>query len=68
METSSRPTAPTGISSRRRPGAGPLGVKQLVPDGGGDLFGLAVAPFGSGLYFVNDAGSGPAANSLDLLR
>jgi hypothetical protein len=43
-------------------------VKQLIPDGGGDLFGIAVAPFGSGLYFVNDSGSGPAANSLDLLQ
>jgi sugar lactone lactonase YvrE len=40
----------------------------LVPSGAGDLFGLAVAPGGSGVYFVNDAGSGPAANSLDLLH
>jgi hypothetical protein len=45
-----------------------IATKQLVPDGGGDLFGLAVAPFGRGLYFVNDAGSGPAANSLQLLH
>ncbi len=43
-------------------------VKTLVPDGAGDLFGLAVAPHGSGLYFVDDAGTGPAANSLGLLR
>ena len=50
------------------PRGGTAAVKELVPDGGGDLFGLAVAPFGSGLYFVNDSGSGPAANSLDLLR
>ncbi len=39
----------------------------LVFEGAGDLFGLAVAPGGDGLYFVDDAGSGPAANSLDLL-
>ncbi|MGA2009530.1 MAG: hypothetical protein ABSH51_03195 [Solirubrobacteraceae bacterium] len=45
-----------------------VAVKTLVADGAGDLFGLAVAPGGDGLYFVNDAGSGPAANSLDLLR
>lgn len=43
-------------------------VKALVPNGAGDLFGLAIAPGGSGLYFVNDAGSGPAANSLQLLH
>ena len=43
-------------------------VKTLVPNGGGDLFGLAVAPGGSGVYFVNDIGSGPTANSLQLLH
>ena len=43
-------------------------VKTLVKNGAGDLFGLAVAPGGSGLYFVNDAGSGPAENSLQLLH
>lgn len=43
-------------------------VKTLVKNGAGDLFGLAVAPGGSGLYLVNDAGSGPAANSLQLLH
>lgn len=43
-------------------------VKTLVKNGAGDLFGLAVAPGGNGLYFVNDAGSGPAANSLELLH
>ena len=32
---------------------------------GGDLFGLAIAPGGNGLLFVNDNG---AANSLDLLH
>jgi hypothetical protein len=43
-------------------------AKTLVPNGAGDLFGLAVAPGGKGLYFVDDAGSGPAANSLRLLH
>lgn len=43
-------------------------VKTLVPNGGGDLFGLAVAPGGSGVYFVNDIGTGPAANSLQFLH
>jgi sugar lactone lactonase YvrE len=43
-------------------------VKTLVPNGAGDLFGLAVVPGGRGLYFVDDAGSGPAANSLRLLH
>ncbi len=40
----------------------------LVPDGAGDLFGLAVATGGDGLYFVNDSGTGPTANSLQLLN
>jgi sugar lactone lactonase YvrE len=40
----------------------------LVANGAGDLFGLAIAPFGTGIYLVNDAGSGPAANSLQLLH
>jgi hypothetical protein len=43
-------------------------TKTLVPNGAGDLFGLAIAPSGAGVYFVNDAGSGPAANSLQLLH
>jgi hypothetical protein len=43
-------------------------AKTLVPNGAGDLFGLAIAPGGKGLYFVDDAGSGPAANSLRLLH
>jgi hypothetical protein len=51
-------TSPAGVQ---------VATKTLVPDGGGDLFGLAVVPHGRGLYFVNDAGSGPAANSLDAL-
>jgi sugar lactone lactonase YvrE len=50
------------------PAGRPVATRTLVADGGGDLFGLAIAPHGSGLYFVNDAGSGPAASSLDLLR
>jgi DNA-binding beta-propeller fold protein YncE len=45
-----------------------VAVKTLVPDGGGDLFGLAVTPSGFGLYFVDDAGSGASQNSLGLLR
>ena len=51
-----------------RPHGGRATVKTLVPNGGGDLFGVAVAPGGTGLYFVNDIGSGPAANSLELLH
>jgi hypothetical protein len=43
-------------------------VKALVRNGGGDLFGIAVAPAGTGLYYVNDSGSGRAANSLELLH
>jgi hypothetical protein len=44
-----------------------VAVKQLIANGGGDLFGLAVAPRGSRVYFVDDAGSGPGTNSLRLL-
>lgn len=43
-------------------------VKTLVSNGAGDLFGLAIAPKGAGVYFVNDIGSGPDANSLQLLH
>jgi hypothetical protein len=50
------------------PSGHPEVAKTLVANGAGDLFGLAVTPGGSGLYFVNDAGSGPAANSLQLLH
>jgi hypothetical protein len=50
------------------PNGSHVATRTLVPDGGGDLFGLAVAPDGNGLYFVNDAGSGDAANSLQLLH
>jgi sugar lactone lactonase YvrE len=52
-------TAPSGRA---------LAVKTLVANGAGDLFGLAPAPGDKGLYFVNDAGSGPATNSLQMLR
>ena len=44
-----------------------VAVKQLIANGGGDLFGLAIAPGRRGVYFVDDAGSGPGANSLRLL-
>jgi sugar lactone lactonase YvrE len=50
------------------PGGHVAAVKTLISNGGGDLFGLALAPGGSGLYYVDDAGSGPAANSLALLH
>jgi hypothetical protein len=49
------------------PGGRQVAVKQLIPNGGGDLFGLAIAPGGKGVYFVDDSGSGPSANSLRLL-
>ena len=45
-----------------------LAAKTLVPDGAGDLFGLALAPSARGIYYVNDAGSGADANSLELLH
>jgi sugar lactone lactonase YvrE len=50
------------------PGGSQVATKKLVANGAGDLFGVAVAPHGAGLYFVDDAGSGPAANSLRLLH
>lgn len=42
--------------------------RTLFDPGAGDLFGVAVVPDAGGLYFTNDAGSGPAANSLDVLH
>jgi hypothetical protein len=45
-----------------------VATKTLVANGAGDLFGLAIAPHRDGIYFVNDAGDGPAANSLQLLH
>jgi hypothetical protein len=46
-----------------------VAVKTLIPNGGGDLFGIAIKPFDRGLYFVNDA-TPPStpANSLELLH
>jgi hypothetical protein len=44
-----------------------VATKTLVPNGAGDLFGLVIVPGNRGLYFVDDAGSGAAANSLDML-
>lgn len=52
-------TAPSGLEIARR---------TLVRNGAGDLFGIATAPSGDGMYFVNDAGSGPSTNSLQLLH
>ncbi len=51
-------TTPAGKTTRR----------TLVSNGGGDLFGLALVPGARGLYYVNDSGSGPAANSLQTLQ
>jgi hypothetical protein len=50
------------------PGGQVVASRVLVDPGAGDLFGLAVAPSGDGMYFTNDAGSGPSANSLMLLH
>ena len=50
------------------PGGRQAVVRTLIANGGGDLFGLAVAPSRGGVYFVDDAGTGRAANSLELLR
>jgi sugar lactone lactonase YvrE len=51
-------TTPTGKTTSR----------TLMSNGAGDLFGLALVPGARGLYYVNDSGSGPAANSLQTLR
>lgn len=48
--------------------AGKTTSRTLVSNGGGDLFGLALIPGARGLYYVNDSGSGPAANSLQTLQ
>jgi hypothetical protein len=50
------------------PAGNQVAVKMLVQNGGGDLFGFALAPHANRIYFVNDSGSGPAANSLQLLQ
>jgi len=52
-------TSPAGVQVTSR---------TLVDPGAGDLFGLAIAPDARGIYYVNDSGSGPQANSLDLLH
>jgi hypothetical protein len=57
-----------GLLVETTPSGMQVAVKELVESGAGDLFGLAIAPHASGIYFVNDSGSGPAANSLDLLH
>jgi hypothetical protein len=57
-----------GNAVETTPGGRTAATKTLVTNGGGDLFGLAIVPSGSGIYFVDDAGSGPAANSLQILH
>ncbi len=58
-----------GNAVETTPGGDQVITKQLVSNGAGDLFGLAVAPDEDGLYFVNDVGMpDPAANSLELLH
>jgi hypothetical protein len=57
-----------GKTAETTPGGRVAAAKTLVANGAGDLFGLAVAPAGAGLYFVDDAGSGPATNSLQVLH
>ena len=49
-------------------GAGDEVVVDEEEDGGGDLFGVAVAPNHKSLYLVDDSGSGASANSLGLLH
>ena len=48
--------------------AGKTSSRTLMPNGAGDLFGLALVPGARGLYYVNDSGSGSAANSLQTLQ
>jgi hypothetical protein len=50
------------------PSTGKQFAKTLISNGAGDLFGLAIAPNAAGIYFVNDIGTGPDANSLELLH
>jgi sugar lactone lactonase YvrE len=57
-----------GNAVETTPGGAIVAIKTLVPNGAGDLFGIAIKPFDRGLYFVNDAGSGPDQNSLELLH
>jgi hypothetical protein len=57
-----------GNTVETTPGGRLAATKELVANGAGDLFGVAIAPRGAGMYFVNDSGSGPASNSLQVLR
>ena len=50
------------------PGGTHPAVRNVIPNGGGDLFGVALAPNHRSLYLVDDAGSGASANSLGLLH
>jgi hypothetical protein len=50
------------------PGGHTARQTTLIANGGGDLFGLAITPSRRGIYLVDDAGSGPTANSLQILR
>jgi hypothetical protein len=50
------------------PGGGIVATRTLIRNGAGDLFGIALTPNDRGLYFVNDAGSGGASNSVQVLR
>jgi hypothetical protein len=43
-------------------------VETLVPEGTRDLFDLTRAPHDDAVHFVNDSGSRPASNSLQLLQ
>jgi hypothetical protein len=43
-------------------------TRTLVANGAGDLFGAAIVPGGKGIFFVDDAGSGSATNSLQELH
>ncbi len=57
-----------GDAVETTPAGSQVAVRELIGNGAGDLFGVAVAPHDEGLYFVDDAGSGPGANSLARLR
>ncbi len=52
-----------GMAVEVNPGGKQVATKTLVSNGAGDLFGLAPAPTGHGLLFVNDG-----TNALDLYK
>jgi hypothetical protein len=52
-----------GLVVQISPSGTQMAKKQLVKNGAGDLFGLAVTPNGRGIYFVNDG-----TNALDLAQ